>query len=281
MAINFPSNPSLNQVYTFDNRSWKWNGEYWQSITVTTGYTGSQGFSSIFKNSVPTEQDLPIPYGGDIGDGFLVEDTGFMWIWDGSSWGSLGQFRGYTGSQGAPGTSVRLIGSVPTVEDLPQDGTIDGSTLLQIGDAFIVQESGDMYVWNGVDWGNVGKIVGDVGPIGFTGSKGFGIIDTEIVNDDLIITYEDSTQNNLGNVRGFVGSRGESSFTWGPTPPPSPKIGDRWFDTIDGALSVYVDDGDSNQWVEVAASGFLGQTGYTGSQGTVGKSIAMTIVFGG
>jgi hypothetical protein len=30
---------------------------------------------------------------------------------------------------------------------------------------------------------------------------------------------------------------------------------------------VYVDDGDSLQWVETAASGFLGRTGYTGSAG--------------
>lgn len=209
MAINFPINPTLNQVYTFDNRSWKWNGEYWQSITVTVGYTGSRGQGSIFKNSVPTEQDLPVPYSGDEGDGFLVESTGFMWIWDGSSWGSLGQFTG------------------------------------------------------------------------FTGSRGSGIIDTEIVNDELIITYEDSTQNNVGNVRGFVGSKGESSFTWGPTPPPNPVVGDRWFDTIEGGLAVYTDDGNSLQWVEVSASGFVGQTGYTGSEGSVGRSIAMTIVFGG
>jgi hypothetical protein len=31
---------------------------------------------------------------------------------------------------------------------------------------------------------------------------------------------------------------------------------------------VWTNDGDSNQWVEVAGTGFLGQTGYTGSVGT-------------
>ena len=260
MAINFPSSPSLNQVYTFDNRSWRWNGEYWQSITVTTGYTGSRGQASIFKNSVPTEQDLPIPYGGDEGDGFLVEDTGFMWIWDGSSWGSLGRFTGYTGSRGAPGTSVRLIGSVATVQDLPSDGTSDGSTLLQIGDGFIVQSSGDLYVWTGSDWSNVGKIAGDAGPIGFTGSRG---------------------EDGVRGTDGYTGSQGESSFTWGPTPPENPEVGARWYDTTAGILLVYVDDGDSLQWVETNSSGFLGRTGYTGSSGLqmYGNAPVKSIIF--
>jgi hypothetical protein len=33
---------------------------------------------------------------------------------------------------------------------------------------------------------------------------------------------------------------------------------------------VWTNDGDSNQWVEVAGTGFLGQTGYTGSTGSPG-----------
>lgn len=123
MAINFPASPALNQEYTYEDRSWRWNGTYWQSISVSTGYTGSQG---------------------DIG---------------------------YSGSQG----------------------------------------------------------------------------DT-----------------------GYVGSQGESTFTWGNTAPVNPAVGDRWYDTVTSCLTVYVDDGDSQQWVEVAASGFLGQTGYTGSQGESG-----------
>jgi hypothetical protein len=68
---------------------------------------------------------------------------------------------------------------------------------------------------------------------------------------------------------GYTGSQGESSFTWGDTAPVSPVVGDRWFDTVTGALTVYTDDGDTTQWVEVAASGFIGATGYTGSSGGV------------
>jgi hypothetical protein len=69
---------------------------------------------------------------------------------------------------------------------------------------------------------------------------------------------------------GYTGSAGESSFSYGPTAPSNPAIGDRWYDSVDGAELVYTNDGDSAQWVEVAASGFLGQTGYTGSTGSGG-----------
>lgn len=29
--INFPSNPTLNQLYTFNNRTWQWNGDSWDA----------------------------------------------------------------------------------------------------------------------------------------------------------------------------------------------------------------------------------------------------------
>jgi hypothetical protein len=51
-------------------------------------------------------------------------------------------------------------------------------------------------------------------------------------------------------------------------------VGDRWYDTKRGFLVVYVDDGDSLQWVEVSASGFLGQQGYTGSAGNLSAEIS-------
>lgn len=70
---------------------------------------------------------------------------------------------------------------------------------------------------------------------------------------------------------GYVGSRGaNSTYTSGNTAPVSPVSGDRWFNTDIGAEFVYTSDGDSSQWVEIAASGFIGQTGYTGSAGYIG-----------
>jgi hypothetical protein len=34
MALNFPANPTLDQVYTSDNLSWKWDGVTWKSYNA-------------------------------------------------------------------------------------------------------------------------------------------------------------------------------------------------------------------------------------------------------
>jgi len=114
------------------------------------------------------------------------------WTWNGTYWravsttvgytgsqGIPGEFAGigYTGSQGTSGTSVKIIGSVATANDLSSDGTSDGSTLLVAGDGFIVQSTGELYIWDGNQWINVGRIVGYTGSQGlrgFTGSAGTG-----------------------------------------------------------------------------------------------------------
>lgn len=34
MALSFPSNPTLNQVYTVGDQSWKWNGVSWEALAA-------------------------------------------------------------------------------------------------------------------------------------------------------------------------------------------------------------------------------------------------------
>jgi hypothetical protein len=58
MAIAFPSNPTTNQIFTANNNSWRWNGEYWKSQTgaasvyisdsaPTTPVAGTLWFNSV------------------------------------------------------------------------------------------------------------------------------------------------------------------------------------------------------------------------------------------
>jgi hypothetical protein len=73
--------------------------------------------------------------------------------------------QGPIGPVGPEGAGVQLKGSVATVGDLPMSGNV-------IGDSYIVDASGDLYVWTGAAWDNVGKIVGPAGPQGIQGQTG-------------------------------------------------------------------------------------------------------------
>lgn len=72
---------------------------------------------------------------------------------------------GPVGPVGPEGAGVQLKGSVATVGDLPMSGNV-------LGDSYIVDASGDLYVWTGTAWDNVGKIVGPAGPQGIQGPSG-------------------------------------------------------------------------------------------------------------
>jgi hypothetical protein len=43
---------------------------------------------------------LPGAYGGIRGDGYLISDTGHLWVWTGSGWTDAGNITGPTGPQG-------------------------------------------------------------------------------------------------------------------------------------------------------------------------------------
>lgn len=109
---------------------------------------------------------------------------------------------------------------------------------------------------------------GDTGSSGFSGSQGSG--------------FTGSGGQGFTGSRGFSGSqgpKGESSFVYGSSAPLSPLVGDRWLDSETGRELVFVNDGNSTQWVEVAGGrvGFIGSKGepglpggYTGSRGATG-----------
>lgn len=78
---------------------------------------------------------------------------------------------GYSGSQGPPGNSIAILGTTSTFASLPAGYT--GA----VGDSFIVQATGNLAVWGGSTWTDVGRIIGYTGsagsPGGYTGSAGY------------------------------------------------------------------------------------------------------------
>lgn len=77
--------------------------------------------------------------------------------------GSVKGAKGDKGEPGADGRGVSIKGSKPSADDLPADGNAEG-------DAWLVD--GDMHVWDGSKWSNVGKVQGPAGPAGAQGPAG-------------------------------------------------------------------------------------------------------------
>ena len=141
MAINFPNAPTLDSQFSAGDRTWVWNGTYWEAISTTVGYSGSQG---------------NLGYTGSAGAGFT---------------GSAGT-NGYTGSAGSTGTQGNVgftgsIGSTGTQGNIGFTGSI-GSTGTQ-GNAGFTGSAGST--------GTQGNI-GFTGSIGYTGSRGIDGVTT-------------------------------------------------------------------------------------------------------
>ena len=93
------------------------------------------------------------------------------WTKAGNIKGATGP-KGDTGATGANGTGVSIKGSVADMEALKIAHPTG-----EPGDAYILQDSGHMAVWDeeGSTWVDVGQIKGDTGatgPKGDTGAKG-------------------------------------------------------------------------------------------------------------
>ena len=106
----------------------------WSGFSGESGFSGTSGFSGY---------------------------SGFSGI---SGYSGVSGYSGFSGYSGQQGTSINIIGSVPTPLDLPLTGNLN--------DAYIVDSDGDLYVWNGTLWSNVGQIVGPSGQSGISGYSG-------------------------------------------------------------------------------------------------------------
>lgn len=134
-AIDFPDSPSLGDKFVLpEGKAWIWDGSVWELYgLVSQGPIGPTGPVS----------EVPGPTGPTGSIGFS---------------GSTGP----TGPTGADGSGITILGSLANSGELPGTGNI--------GDAYLI--GGDLYVWDGSDWNNVGNIQGPTGPTGPTGGRG-------------------------------------------------------------------------------------------------------------
>ena len=79
-----------------------------QGASGISGASGVDGTSFTIVGTVAESSLLPDPYSGSIGDGYITEDLGDLWVWDGSAWLDAGPIVGPAGATGTAGaTGVR------------------------------------------------------------------------------------------------------------------------------------------------------------------------------
>ena len=202
-----------------------------QGMTGATGLTGSAG---------PTGPEGPKGDKGDPGERGPVGEPGPQ--------GPKG-IDGLNGQDGKDGASVTIEGTILDLSELP---TANESNQ---GNGYLF--NGDLYVSNGTEWENVGRIQGPKGDKGDPGEKG--------------ATGERGPQG-LTGTQGEVGPQGPRGYsgdsvyeTWLTRPGNEGKSVDEFLDSIKGEKG------------ETGAQGIQGLQGPEGEKGEDGVGIPQTI----
>lgn len=162
------------------------------------GGGGTPGPPLTPKGEVPNAAALPAA-GNSPGDLWTATDSGHAWVWDGTNWIDMGPFTGpagppgqqgprgqegdhgpqgptgptgptgpagATGPQGPAGAGITLKGAVPSAPGgLPASGNTQG-------DAYLSEDTGHLWVWDGTQWVDGGPFQGPAGPAGPAGAEG-------------------------------------------------------------------------------------------------------------
>jgi hypothetical protein len=213
MPISFPLNPTVGQVYTFGTYNWRWDGERWTPVIIG-GASGATGATGSTGATGP----------GATGATGLTGATGS------------------TGPQGATGSAGTLGTTGATGSTGPIGAT--GST----GPA-------PAWFYSGAFQANASYLAGSI--VTYSGSLWYRNLSTAVTGTGFVPGGPEGYWDLLASagasgVNGSTGATGPGKFTYGNTAPVSPAPGDRWLDTDLMIDLIYVNDGDSGQWVEFA-----------------------------
>jgi hypothetical protein len=116
---------------------------------------------------------------------------------------------GPTGAEGPQGTSLVLVGSVATVGDLPASASAS--------EAYVVNASGELYVWDGSAWNALGLVQGPTGPtgsLGLTGAAGDVTVSTTTDVSTFVSLYENANGDQEGKTNaGIIYNASEEKLT--------------------------------------------------------------------
>jgi hypothetical protein len=278
MPISFPLNPVLNQQHVTGGKTWTWSGTNWAATQtaglapnlVSVGTSILPGANVAYDLGSASQRWRDLYLSGntlDIG-GTAIKSSANSVSFTSAANAAVGvglQVSGVTINTGGnivtlvAGTSglqavsnagniVPVGGATVTVSNTIPAGTTEGSLWLDA-------DTGDLRVYFGGDWAGIG-----FGPQGATGPQG-----------NVGLTGATGITGNVGAVgsTGATGTAGVNGATGATGPQGST-----------GATGLGATGATGTAGV-AGATGATGPAGATGVGASTGKSIAMTIVFGG
>jgi hypothetical protein len=85
-----------------------------------------------------------------------------------------------------------------------------------------------------------------------TRAAGDSTLQTQVSTlDGTSTTHTASIATNTAAIAAINATPTYAPMTTSPTAPTSPNVGDQWWDTVYNALMIYIDDGDSTQWMDI------------------------------
>lgn len=250
MAYNFPTNPTLNQVYTYNGRTFKWNGVQWVSVAVPTSTTSPVFVSS----SAPTNPLVGALWFNTVDSSLYVR----VQTSSGAFWESVDS----SGPTPTPQVPV-YISSSPPVN--PKIGYLWYSPDTQVIKVRSSTPSGpewqDIVSSSGSSMGLSKAIISASAPL----NPEEGILWYNTTDDNLYLwivspgggywVLANELPNNPRKPSVFISS----------APPTDPIEGDLWFDPEDSNFNIWYVDIDGGQWVSVVPypQNFVPQTGGT------------------
>ncbi len=268
-VLNFPSNPNLNQVYQANESSWRWDGDRWKRLPDpgaqgVQGPIGAGGTWAVSIAGIHTTKNVGI--GSELPGQKLV-------------------VSGITSTN-----SLNVVGIATIGGPLDLNGELDVTGISTLNGGLRVGTAGTFCFEGNIVAGIVTALTyyGD-------GSKLTGIAVTDFIHAQTLKVNGISTfssaefDNTLIDIHGNVGTAKSvltstgAGVSWGKaaakvtiaeSAPTSAEEGDLWWDSDDGDLGVYYNDGDSTQWVTVSE----GPIGPTGAQGVPGGAIGINTV---
>jgi hypothetical protein len=107
------------------------------------------------------------------------------------------------------------------------------------------------------------------------------IIDTPTLALGQVLKYNGSVWVNDTDLNSGGGGSGTFAYTAAAMPPITANTGDQWFQTTSNILYYYVGDGVSTYWVDVSSPVYTANEALVTTTLTTGRTVAMSIVFGG